>query len=272
MATLPINLKLSKKTIDEAHICAEALWYGINYKNLKPTVPDEELLQYFAEPMYRHGKNVANFNPDIFRSYVKKLISACGLNALNLGAGRMDLLQGIATIKGQIYQHFYDVQKMSPVLPAVNLPINAINDLSSGIVTHPKYHQIILASRILFFNTPNIEIFNISSGISRNIGFTGRPYKYLTAFNLKMHRVYLANRTQLSKCKKPKILLLTGVLANSFASTTWWERRVLDLALLLHFKEITFDVNLPQRVRAARNLRNRLMARKMQAIKTRKVK
>ncbi len=272
MAKLPTNLRLSKKTIDEAHICAEALWYGINYKNLKPTVPDEELLQYFAEPMYRHGRNVANFNPDIFRSNVKRLISACGLNALNLGAGRMDLLQGIATIKGQIYQHFDDVQMKRPVMPAVNLSITAINDLSRGLVIHPQYHQIILASRILFFNTPNIEIFNISSGIARNLGFSGRPYKYLTVFNLKMQRVYLANRTQLSKCKAPKILLLTGVLANSFASTTWWERRVLDLALLLHFKEISFDPNLRQRVLVARSLRNRFLARKMQAIKTRKVK
>ena len=260
MATLPRNLRLSKKTIDEAHICAEALWYGINYKNLKATVPDEELLQYFAEPMYRHGRNKANFNPDIFRSQVKTLISVCGLNALNLGASRMDLLKGIATIKGKIFKHFDDVQMKRPVMPAVNLSMTAIKDLSGGLVTHPQYHQIILASRILFFNTPNIEIFNISSGISRNLGFTGRPYKYLTALNLKMHQVYLANRTQLSRCRKPKVLLLTGVLANSFASTTWWERRVLDLALLLHFNEITFDANLRQRVLVARNQRNRLLA------------
>lgn len=184
----------------------------------------------------------------------------CGLNAVNLGESRMDLLQGIATIKRQIYRLFDAVQKNRPVMPAVNLPITAISDLSRGLVTQPQYHQVILASRILFFNTPNIEVFNISSGIARNLGFIGRPYKYLTAFNLKMHKIFLANRTQLSKCNPPKVLLLSGVLANSFASTTWWERRVLDLALLIHFNEITFDPNLRQRVLAARNQRRRLLA------------
>jgi hypothetical protein len=269
MATLPANLRLSKREIKNASYCAEALWYGINYKNSNPIFSDELLLKYFAEPMYKNGKYAARFDPDIFKSHVQILKNVCGLKALNFSVNRMDYNQGIVTIKTKILQHFVDVKKKHHRLIPVNLPDRAILDLSDGLVTQPRYRQIVLASRILYFNTPNLETFNISSGLAKNLGFDQVPDKYLTAFNVKMRKIYLANATQLSACKKPKALYLKGELANSIDATSWWQRRVLDLALMLRFGLVNMDPTIPQRVLAARIDRDNLLALKMERIKAR---
>lgn len=269
MATLPTNLRLSKQEIENANYCAEALWYGINYKNSKPIVSDESLLKYFAEPMYKNGRYAARFDPDIFKSQVQSLMSVCGLKALNFSVNRMNYVQGIAAIKTQIHQHFVEIKKKHHRLIPVNLPDQAIRDLSAGLVTQPRYRQIVLASRILYFNTPNLETFNISSGLARNLGFGRVPDKYLTAFNAKMRKIYLANGNQLSTCKKPKVLFLKGELANSIHATTWWQRRVLDLALLLRFGLVKMDPTIPQRVIAARIARENILAIRMERIKAR---
>ena len=269
MATLPTNLRLSKQDIKNASYCAEALWYGINYKNSNPIFPDELLLKYFAEPMYKNGKYAARFDPDIFKSYVQILKNVCGLKALNFSVNRMNYNQGIVAIKTRIHNHFLDVKKKHHRLIPVNLTDTAIRDLSNGLVTQPRFRQIVLASRILYFNAPNIQTFNISSGLAKNLGLGRVPDKYLTAFNLRMRKIHLANATQLSSCKKPKILYLKGELANSINATDWWQRRVLDLALLLFFGLVKMDPTIPQRVIAARIERDNLLALKMERIKAR---
>jgi hypothetical protein len=101
------------------------------------------------------------------------------------------------------------------------------------------------------------------------LGFGRVPDKYLTAFNAKMRKIYLANANQLSACKKPKVLFLKGELANSIHATTWWQRRVLDLALLLRFGLVKMDPTIPQRVIAARIARVKILAIRMERIKAR---
>lgn len=269
MATLPTNMRLSRNELENASYCAEALWYGINYKNGKPIFSDELLLKFFAEPMYKNGRYAAYFDPDIFKAHVQILKSVCGLKALNFSVNRLNYNQGIVTIKTQIHKHFVDVKRKHHRLIPINLPDTAIRDLSNGLVTQPHYRQIVLASRILFFNTPNLETFNISSGIAKNLGFVTVPDKYLTGFNAKMRRIYLANATQLSTFPKPKVLYLKGELANSIDATTWWQRRVLDLALLLRFGLVKMHLTIPNQVIAARNDRAEILERKMRRIKAR---
>jgi hypothetical protein len=243
------NYRIPVQTIREANICAEACWYGINFKNLKVNqlISDESLMKYFAEPMYLHGKNQVTFNPDIFADNVSKLITACGLGMLRLGMHRISINAAIATIKNQIHDQFDRVRTTS-IRQTRSQSSNAISHLSSGMVTQPNYHQIILASRILFFNVPNIRIYNISSALARNLHLRGRPVVYHHLFRAKMDKCLSHNRTQLSKFSLPQLSHLDRRVWDQIKQTDWWQRRVLDLALLIHFGCAKPNPNITQRV------------------------
>jgi hypothetical protein len=241
--------RIPVQTIRLANICAEACWYGINFKNLKinQLTSDESLMKYFAEPMFVHGKNVATFNPDIFTDKVSDLITVCGLGMLRLGFHRISINAAIATIKNQIHPMFDGVRSAS-IRQTRSQPSNAISHLSSGMVTQPNYHQIILASRILFFNVPNIRIYNISSALARNLNLRGRPVNYHHLFRERMDKYLSYNRTQLSRHSLPPPSHLDKRVWDQINQTDWWQRRVLDLALLIHFGCANPNPNIQQRV------------------------
>jgi len=255
MATTSIY-RLPVQTIRDANVCAEACWYGINFKNLKVNqlTSDENLLEYFANPMYVHGKNVAAFNPDIFVDKVNDLITVCGLGMLRLGFHRISIPDAIATIKNQIYPIF-DGVRTSSIRHSRTQPSNAISHLSRGMVTQPNYHQIILASRILFFNVPNIRIYNISSALARNLHMQGHPFQYHHFYREKMDKYLSQNRNQLSKLSMPPPFDLDKRVWDQVNQTDWWQRRVLDLALLIHFGCVIPNPNITQRVLQERTRR-----------------
>ena len=250
------SFRIPVLTIRDANICAEACWYGINFKNLRVNqlISDESLMEYFAEPMYAHGKNVATFNPDIFADKVNDLITACGLRMLRLGFHRISINAAIGTIKNQIYPMF-DTVRTSSIRHSRTQPSNAIRHLSNGMVTQPNYHQIILASRILFFNVPNIRIYNISSALASSLGLKGRPVNYHIQFREKMDKYLSHNRTQLSKHSLPPPTHLDKRVWDQINQTDWWQRRVLDLALLIHFGCVIPNPNITQRVLQERTRR-----------------
>jgi hypothetical protein len=259
MATIS-PYRIPVQTIRLANICAEACWYGINFKNLNVNVltSDENLLEYFATPMYKHGVHTAVYDPDIFRSRVNDLITVCGLGMLRMGMHRMSITQAIDTIKNQIHPSFAQIQSNS-IIQARTPATNVISHLSCGMVTQPNYHQIILASRILFFNVPNIRIYNISSALARNLQLTGRPVNYHHQFRQKMDKFLSHNRTQLSKFSLPQHSHLDKRVWDQIKQTDWWQRRVLDLALLIHFGCVKTNPNITQRVIQERVRRGNLM-------------
>ena len=256
MATIPYY-RVPVEAITLANVCAEACWYGINFENLKVNqlTSDEGLLNYFAEPMYKHGRNVAVYDPDIFTSRVDDLITVCGLRMLRLKLHNISFNGAILTIKNQIYPEFDSVQTtltspQSPMLPSI-----VIRNLSRGMVTQPHYHQIILASRILFFNVPNIKIYNISSALAKNLQMKGQPFQYHVQYQEKMDLFFLQNRTQLSAHVLPSYSVLDKKVWSQIKQTDWWQRRVLDLALLIHFKCVFPHADIEPRVLQERAIR-----------------
>ena len=244
------------QTIRDANICAEACWYGINFKNLKVNqlTSDEKLLEYFASPMYKHGKNVVDYDPDIFADRVNDLITVCGLGLLRLGMHRVSIADAIDTIKNPIYLLFDGIQTSS-IIQIRTMPSNAISHLSSGMVRQPRFHQIILASRILFFNVPNIRIYNISSALARNLHMKGQPFQYHHFYREEMDKYFTKNRNQLSKLSMPPCSDLDNRVWDQVNQTDWWQRRVLDLALLINFGCVIPNPNITQRVLQERTRR-----------------
>jgi hypothetical protein len=255
MLAIP-NYRIPVQSIRDANICAEACWYGINFKNLTVSehTSDEKLLEYFASPMYKHGKYAAVYDPDIFAGRVNDLITVCGLGLLRLGMQRVSIADAIDTIKNQIHSIFDGVQSSS-TRQIRTLPSNAISHLSSGMVRQPRYHQIILASRILFFNVPNIRIYNISSALARNLHMKGQPFQYHHFYREEMDKYLTQNRTQLSKLSMPPSSDLENRVWDQVNQTDWWQRRVLDLALLIHFGCVIPNPNITQRVLQERAIR-----------------
>ena len=249
--------RIPVQNIRLANICAEACWYGINFKNLNVNelTSDENLLEYFASPMYKHGRYAAIYRPDIFAGRVNDLITVCGLGLLRLGMHRVSITDAIDTIKNQIHPLFDGVRSLPLVRQPRMMPSIAVNNLSVGMVKQPNYHQIILASRILFFNVPNIKIYNISSALARNLVMRGQPFQYHIKYREQMDRYFSENRTQLSRHSLPARSDLDKRVWDQINQTDWWQRRVLDLALLIDFGCAIPHPNITQRVLQERAIR-----------------
>ena len=97
---IPIQT-FTKAELDEADLCARALWYGINFETGKSITSDEWLLNAFATPFYDIATtNTYNGVSDV---EVKKLVIACKLNATFRHTNAQHYLSGISVIASKIY-------------------------------------------------------------------------------------------------------------------------------------------------------------------------
>jgi len=227
--------KFSDFNLLVAELCAIDLWSGINFENgKKREISDEELLFEFSSKFY---KLINNSSPKNFitESLIRRLIRAAKIKALFRSANPLDFKRGIRCIAADIVKLYKNRSH------TINYETEVILKLGAQFVkpiknpTRNGNFRVSLASRILFFAIPNMQFFNFSNILAEKMLFQKRPQASISFFNETLKKGLKIN-TGLNKIKLPPPSFIKPVLYKKIYKTNWWQRRVLDLALLLHFK------------------------------------
>lgn len=239
--------KFTKVALNRADLCAKALWYGINFNTGNCNhVSDASLMANFAPNFYYYHRNKQKFNPDIFVLDVRELILACGIKMLFRGIAEMDLRKGINSLYDDVYPEFLKAQRKPTRTSSYKVSVKCLESLSKGLVRDPNSNRLNLASRILFFLSPNLHTFNMNNSVAKYFGLQSRPHHHFAEYFELFSKGMVTNQTLLSNYKMPPARDgLDIVTWNEASRTDWWKRRVLDLAVLLHTNpQLTIDPNL----------------------------
>ena len=108
---------------------------------------------------------------------------------------------------------------------------------------------IVLAYRILFFALPQLTIFNFSKDLIKALQLATRPQVAIYKFQEIFENGLAVNKSKLSSYPIPKLHRLANqnLYTASLVQGDWWQRRILDLAVRLHFKTVTPLNPLPPR-------------------------
>lgn len=228
--------RFTRAELDRANLCARALWHGINFEtgNMEH-VSDARLMSNFAPNFYHFHRLKKRFAPDIFVLDVRELILACGIKMLFRGIADMDLRKGIDSLYVDVYPQFKKALKTPTRVSSCEVSIKCLEKLSQGLVKDPASNRLNLASRILFFVSPNLQTFNMNNGVAKFFGLQTRPHHHYAEYFQLFSAGMVTNQTLLSKYKMPPARDgLDSVTWNEASRTDWWKRRVLDLAVLMH--------------------------------------
>lgn len=230
--------KFSKAELDEADLCARALWYGISFETGKKVISDAWLLDAFATPFY---------NIPISGSYsnatdidVKELVKACKLYATFRDTNKQHYLAGLNVVAQQIYPIYSNWLHKAGGLSREGYGALAVSKLSDGLAmrnplsNRPVPHRTVLASRLMFFIAPTMQCFNMNNSIALKYGLQSRPYAYRDEYCSLMYDGLMNNWSLLKNYKLPDCTNeLTNDTWQKLIESDWWQRRVLDIAVLI---------------------------------------
>jgi len=254
-AGLPIPVpKLTPYEVKLGELCALDLWDGINYQTGEHITRDELFLTNFGTPaasLYSGRRSVLNIAVKDFHHFV----IVAGLKNQYQTANGTDLSKGIASFQSAVIP-FYKIWKgKKTTQSSVDLVTQSVLEWSPYFVKNPNTgsrvgnHRISLACRFLFYAFPDFPVFNFSEALSKALNLQKRPQAALPYFNEAMSLGMVKNKHLLSKLTMPQPTITSLALWKRAEKNGWWKRRVLDLALLLHFKCVTARVELQKEAR-----------------------
>jgi hypothetical protein len=232
-------ITISSNDFKLADLCAKDLWRGINFANGKSLTSDEELISYFAPKLFnfRDGKiKHLNFSSDSFTDFV----NVCKVSPF------ANFKKNVSIKSGELYIVSCIMQFINKwyALPAnsvwhnegMNLTIGLANSLVKNNPKGNKY-RIPMASRFLFFAVPDLMLFNYSTILGEKLGCDKTPVSAMPNYTAIMEDLLIYHWTQLSEFEMPLAIgFIDDDLWLKARDRGWWQRRVLDLALLIHFK------------------------------------
>jgi hypothetical protein len=226
--------KFTATEITRANLCAQALWYGINFDTGNKQLSDADLMSFLAKYFYTYQRTKKRANPDIFEKEIKLLINTCGLAIMYRSLAKMDIKKGIDAMYNDVYPKYKKSLK-NPNRTSTSIEaMDCLWKLSKGFIINPKYNCLGLSSRIMFFLSPNLRTFNMNREIATRYGLQKNPVVHYKAYFELFNTGLITNRAQLTRHKMPP---MRGALDmktwQTAARTDWWERRVLDIAVLL---------------------------------------
>jgi hypothetical protein len=226
--------KFTATEITRANLCAQALWYGINFDTGNKQLSDADLMSFLAKYFYTYQRTKKRANPDIFEKEIKLLINTCGLAIMYRSLAKMDIKKGIDAMYNDVYPIYKKSLKNPNRTSTYIEAMDCLWKLSKGFIINPKYNCLGLSSRIMFFLSPNLRTFNMNREIAIRYGLQVNPAVHYPAYFELFNTGLITNRAQLTRHKMPP---MRGALDmktwQTAARTDWWERRVLDIAVLL---------------------------------------
>mgnify|MGYP000008003896 CR=1 FL=1 len=224
-----------------ADLCAREIWNGTSYESGKELeASDEELMHFFASPVFALYKN-PNSRRRFTELDIRLLIRSARLKALFQTSNGTDFKQGISAFKATAFQTYKGWKDGTLQLTAEGYATKATLDWSFKFVKNLNTtaatgnHRVPLANRILFFALPDMLVFNFSNGLTKKMQLQSRPQAALPYFNKLLNEGLIRNDALLSKFDMPQPTVLSETIWTAANNGGWWKRRVLDLALLLHF-------------------------------------
>lgn len=233
----PIEI-FTKAELNEADLCASALWHGINFKTGKKITSDAWLLDAFATPFYNiTSTNTYNGVTDLD---VHELIVACGLYATFRDTNKQHYDSGLNSIASSIYPIYLNWLQKTGGVSEEAYGARAVYKLSDALALHnpnsinPAPHRTVIASRLLFFLVPTMPCFNMNNTIALKYGLQSRPYAYRDEYCRLMHDGLKANWNLLKTYSLPSCTPeITPKTWAEINKSDWWQRRVLDIAILI---------------------------------------
>lgn len=222
---------LAREIIIEACCDAIRLWEFGNPNVTKPelAMSDMELLEYFGGAwidLQKRGKAIAYDTEKIMG-----LIHTCEIKKVLIHNPKLDECSKF--ISSKRFGKLMAASENKSIAAKSDYGIKFITDLGKKL-SSTGGDQPALASRLLFFAVPQATIFNYSAPL---ISKLKKRYS-LADSSLKevgrvMTELYKHHYKELSELPRPKF---PSKLNKSIKDGGWWERRVLDLAILNHMR------------------------------------
>lgn len=228
----------TKTELDIAELCARALWYGLSFETGKKVTSDAWLLDAFSTPFYQIKNTTSTVN--ITDIDVHALVVACVLYATFRDTNKTHYNSGINCISSKIYPIYLNYQNKIGGSNVEQYGALAVKELSNALAMQPQNHnkpnphRTVLSSRIMFFLVPTMPCFNMNNRIALIYGLQSRPFAYRDEYCTLMYKGLQSNSTLLNQYTLPKC---TDVLSSEtwakINASDWWQRRVLDIAILI---------------------------------------
>jgi hypothetical protein len=254
-AKLPLAVpKLTSYEIKLAELCAMDLWDGIDYQTGNHIVRDELFLGNFAtsaSSLYRGRSNTLNVSVQDFHTFV----IVAGLQSQYQTSTGTDLAKGISAFNTTVLPAYTTWRKKTKTQSSVEIVTKAVIDWSPSFVKNPNIasrvgnHRISIASRFLFYAYPDFPVFNFSKALAKSLNLRYDSQAAIPYFNEIMAKGMETNKLLLSKTKMSLPTSMSVVLWRRAEKNGWWKRRILDLALLLHFKFMSARIELRREAR-----------------------
>ncbi len=226
-----------------ADLCARELWRDRKYDKSKKIEGDEKLLNTLFTPFDKlYRKRAINYR--LTKDKLYEFIKTAELSGV-LRAKSLNKQKGIDSIRLDIVRMYRAWIKNGHNRLNSNIPSNSVTKLGQEFFLRTKKRRIgnhiALASRVLFFAVPNMKFFNYSTHIASALGFqTNKPFSIIDAYYQTLNDGLILNWNELTKFDMP---LANHHISDDLWLTArnngWWQRRIYDLALLIHLAKRT---------------------------------
>jgi hypothetical protein len=222
-----------------AERCALLLWQGTDYETGKTMeVSDAEFLAEYALACdYKRRNPQSPFQID--ETSLRRLIRVGKLKAMYRSTNPLDFANGLAVLEG-IVQQYHRLLSGSMALSEADFAEQISLDFGRSFVTWTRVptrngnYRLAFASRVLTYSFPLLPIFNFSNGVASKLRFQSRPQAALPHYFKELANGLVTNQQLIFSLTPPhepsgmSVVTWQGIIAKG-----WWQRRVLDIALLL---------------------------------------
>jgi hypothetical protein len=233
--------RFTQTEIDIAQRCALSLWNGVDYENGKDMeASDAEFLAEYALACEAKRKNPQS-QLIINETALRKLIRVGKLKAMFRSTNPLDFANGLVVLKAIIteYDNYLNGRLQ---LTEAEFAEKISLDLAKSFVTFTRIptingnYRLPFASRILAYGFPTLPIFNFSNGLASKMHFQSRPQAALPNYYRELDDGLVRTQSRLSSLVPPSEPAgMSQATWQTILLHGWWQRRVLDIALLLRF-------------------------------------
>lgn len=227
---MPLRLpKIKTSTYKLAHECCLQLWHGIDYSTGASQTSDAALLENWAGHFQRAlNKNISTrYTLDDLKNltHTAKLSHYLRINNNIKKQMNACISTGIKSLYGQknIGSNVYFAALGSALAARL------------GVGT-----KIVVASRILFFVLPDRCTFNLNEKVAAKLKMHSLPSKFVTPLVIEIHSKLNKDWNRLKKFNMPYVTSeISEDVWQIACNAGWWQRRVLDVAILLELGLVT---------------------------------